>query len=120
MMDGDDLNKWFEEYHAKNPHVFMAFCKMAYEVRAEGHKRYGAKTIMERLRWESAVRHPGEVYKLSNDIKDRCSARYARKLIGLDPGFEGFFRLRKTLNAFKRLRLSEAHTEQIRKSRRVL
>lgn len=90
----DKLAAWFEKFHAKHPHVYRAFKEMALEIRAEGHARYGAKTIMERLRWESAVRYPGQSFKLDNRVKDRCTARYARLLIAEDPSFATFFELR--------------------------
>ena len=71
--------------------------------------RYGAKTIMERLRWEHEVRMPGQTFKLSNTIKDRCSARYARRLIIEDPSYEGFFELRDLTTEDERTKLSESH-----------
>lgn len=116
IMTGAELNEWFMNFHLKNPHIYRAFKRMAFEMRAEGHRRYGAKTIMERLRWESEVRHPGEKFKLSNTIKDRCSARYARKMIEEYPSFASFFQLKPTLDWFKRLKLSKAHTKQLKRS----
>lgn len=105
----DDLAKWFNDFHAANPHVYEAFRAMALEIKALGHKRYGAKTIMERLRWESTIRHPGQVFKLNNGIKDRCSARYARLLIAERPSFAKFFTVRPVTSAAQRARLSQAH-----------
>ena len=107
----DELASWFAEYHAENPHVYEAFKALAYEIRGEGHKRYGAKTILERIRWESAVRYRNSTlkFKLNNNIKDRCSARYARLLIAEDPVFQGFFEIRKTSTTQTRAKLSRAH-----------
>lgn len=116
IMTGEELDCWFAEFNGQNPHIYHAFCKMAVELLGQGHKRYGAKTIMERLRWESGVRHPGESFKLSNTIKDRCSARYARMLIKQDSRFVLFFQLKPMLDYFKRLKLSEAHAKQIKRS----
>lgn len=105
----DDLQAWFEAYHAANPHVYEAFCEMAREIRAQGHRRYGAKTIMERLRWESPARYPDKAFKLGNNVKDRCSARYARLLVSEDSSFASFFELRPVSTAEQRAKLSQAH-----------
>lgn len=106
----DDLSSWFEKYDRENPKVYQAFKALAQEKRAEGHPRYGAKTIMEILRWESSVRYKGDDFKLGNNIKDRCSARYARKLIREDPSFKGFFETRELSTPDVRERLSDAHS----------
>jgi hypothetical protein len=107
----DELQAWFEDYHRKNPHVYDAFKALAREIRDQGHRKYGAKTILERLRWESEVRYRGSglEFKLNNNIKDRCSARYARRLVAEDPSFEGFFEMRKTSTAATRAKLRAAH-----------
>lgn len=107
-VEEDPLWGWFIEFHEANPEIYKAFVAMAYEIRRQGHKRYGAKTIMERLRWETPVqrlrwetpvRHPGSEFKLNNDIKDRCTARYARLLIRDDPSFSTFFALSRLKRA---------------------
>ena len=107
--EDDSLDEWFSDHHNASPHVYEAFKAMAYEIRALGHERYGAKTIMERLRWESPVRYPGLEFKLSNTIKDRCSARYVRLLIVEDPSFRDFFAVRELSTPEQRARLSESH-----------
>jgi hypothetical protein len=109
--DEDELAAWFARWHALNPHVYEAFKLMAIDIRKEGHKRYGAKTILERLRWESDVRFQGSSldYRLNNNIKDRCSSRFARLLIAEDPTFAGFFELRSPSTEGTRRKLSEAH-----------
>jgi len=48
------LETLFEEYHAKNPQVFELFKKFSAQVREAGHKQFGAKAIMERIRSEVA------------------------------------------------------------------
>lgn len=64
--------------------------------RSQGHSRYGQKTIMERLRWESKVRTGrDDAYKISNTKKDKAGARYARMLISEDPSFDTFFETRQ-------------------------
>lgn len=90
----EPFGRWFEEFHAANPHVYAHFRALAYEIRNEGHTRYGSKTIMERLRWESPVRY-GNEFKMGNKEKDRATARYVRMLIEEDPSFEYFFETRR-------------------------
>jgi hypothetical protein len=91
----DKYGKYFEKFHAANPHVYAAFKDFAHMIRDEdGHKRYSQKTIMERLRWETEVRY-GKRYKMGNEPKDRCSSRYARLLIAEDPSFATFFEIRR-------------------------
>ncbi len=88
-----EVDHWFAEFHADHPDYYKAFVKLANEIKFEGHRRYGAQTIMERLRWESRVRDGSENYKLANPIKNRLAARFSRKLMSEDPRFRGFFRV---------------------------
>jgi len=112
--DDDVLDQWFQEFHASKPHVFKWFKQLACEIRAEGHRRYSAKTIMERMRWESPVKW-GQEYKMGNLDKDRASARYARLLIDEDPSFKDFFQTRELTTLAQRRRLREAHQELIQR-----
>ena len=113
----DDLQEWFDHYHKENPKVYAAFKHMAEEIRHQGHKRYGAKTIMERLRWESSVRYKGWDFKLSNKVKDRCSARYARMMIEEDSWYENFFEIRKLTTIAQREKLGAAHKAPIKSTK---
>ena len=66
--------------------LFKAF---ALEVFITGRRRYGAKGIVERMRWHAEV-ESGGTFKLNNND----TSRFARRLAEEDPRFEGFFRFR--------------------------
>ena len=104
----DELADWFRRFDEANPEVYEWFKEMARAIRDEGHERYGAKTIMERLRWETPVRF-GVEFKVGNRAKDRASARLARKLMNEDPSFQGFFETRGLTTASRRAALGESH-----------
>ncbi len=92
MARAETMQERFAAYHARHPDVFGLFRRFAAEARAAGRARFGARAIMERIRWHYAVvRHDGEPFK----INDSFTSRYARLLIEEDPGFAGFFELRR-------------------------
>ena len=65
--------KAFLEFTRKSPAIWGAFQRFAIEAAAAGRKYYGAKMIMERVRWETEVTKGGE-FKINNDY----TAYYAR------------------------------------------
>jgi len=82
----------FEEYHKNNPQVFDLFEKFAKKIRTIGYKNFGAKAIMERVRWEMIVSNTNnEPFKINNNY----TSRYVRLLEDKDNSFEGFFRKRQ-------------------------
>lgn len=86
------LHERFMRFHSENPDVYRLFRHFAHEARRAGMRRYSAKAIMERLRWELsiAVKKDGE-YKINNDYV----ARYARMLAQDEPkAFADFFEFR--------------------------
>ena len=85
------LDILFAEYHAKNPQVFELFKKFSRQVRDAGHKHFGAKAIMERIRWEAALQtNDPDGFKVNNNF----TSRYVRLLEKECPEFQGFFRKR--------------------------
>ena len=85
------LDQQFENYHNKNPKIYELFKRFAYEALMSGHHHFGAKAIMERVRWEVSVSTAGDPFKINNNY----TSRYARKLISDKPEFDGFFRTRQ-------------------------
>jgi len=79
--------KWWE-YHKKNPQVYELFEMYTFEVIRRGFKNYGAKGVMERIRWHTDIETTGERFKISNNH----TAYYARLFEHNHPQFEGFFR----------------------------
>lgn len=81
----------FRDYHRSRPWIFDAFYSFAREIKSTGRTRYGAKSIMERVRWEFEKDNPGEDFKVANSFV----AYYARLVECHDPSFEGFFEKRQ-------------------------
>ncbi len=82
----------FQAYHMRNPHIFAAFRDYAVQLYNSGIRRFGAKCIIEHLRFETAVRAHGDVFSLNNSY----TSFYARLLMNQDPNrFAGFFEVRK-------------------------
>jgi len=90
-MSAGNLDKKFEEYHAANPHVFDSFRKAAYKLKAAGREHFGAKCIMEYIRFQTAVSGADfDGFKINNNF----TSRYVRLLEHEDPEFIGFFQKR--------------------------
>jgi hypothetical protein len=80
----------FDEYHRANPQVYTAFRRLALRLLNQGVKHYGAKAIMEVVRFQTTVRGTGDAFKINNNY----TSRYARMLMAKDERFAGFFELR--------------------------
>ena len=89
----DPIQATFDKFHADHPDIYEMFKRFARQLRGAGRERYGAKSIMERIRWELATSSSGvdDGFKINNNF----TSRYARKLIVDDPTFESFFETRK-------------------------
>ena len=80
----------FEDFHKRNPNVWKYFVLYAREMKRNGRRRYGAKSIMERVRWHFDSEKPQEEFKVNNNY----TAMYARMLVAKDPAFKDFFEFR--------------------------
>lgn len=84
-----ELERKFRAYHARNPHIFTAFRKAANDLYGRGIPHYGAKAIMEVIRYHTLI--AGDAgFKIGNSY----TSRYARLLIDIDPRFDGWFETR--------------------------
>lgn len=88
---GDSIEQRFDRWVHDNPQVWELFVRFARELRASGLRRAGAKLIVERIRFEVAVKTVGDDFKLNNDF----TSRLARRLVLHDPSFDGFFEFRE-------------------------
>lgn len=84
----DNLKRNWWEFHKKNPHVWNLFEKYTFQAIEAGFKNYGAKGIMERIRWHEEIETTGCSFKISNNH----TAYYARYFHHLHPRYDGFFR----------------------------
>lgn len=89
-----EIDVKFDTYDRRNPKVYQLFKRFAYEALMTGHRHFGAKAIMERVRWETIINTTGDQFKVNNNY----TSRYVRKLITEKPEFEGFFRVHKLLS----------------------
>lgn len=85
------IERDFAEFDRQNPQVYRHFMIFALEAIRAGHKRIGAKAVMERVRWESAMQTIGSLYKVNNSYV----SYYARKFMADFPEHAAIFRTRK-------------------------
>jgi len=93
-MESKNLDQKFNEYHTQNPNVYDLFKRYSIQLKESGHKHYGAKTIMERIRWHIDVESKGDKFKINNNY----TSRYVRMLVAEIPAFAEFFRTRELLS----------------------
>lgn len=90
--DDRTIDEAFAEFHEAHPEVYEHFKTLANQLRSRGHKRYGAKGIVEVIRFHRATTGPDvNGFKINNNF----TSRYARMLIEEDPSFDGFFEMRR-------------------------
>lgn len=85
------LEKEFEVFHRDNPKVWEMFERFALATVSRGKHHYGAKAIMERVRWEMDFQTFGDSFKINNNH----IAFYARMFLRKHPSCAGFFATRK-------------------------
>lgn len=89
-----DSELWDEfcAYHQANPLIWKLFQRFAEEIRAK-RTRYGAKSLMERIRWEIDLATPAALeFKINNNY----TSLYARMLAHKFPDrFSDFFEFRE-------------------------
>jgi hypothetical protein len=77
----------FLEFDEANPQVWIAFKRFTFQAINTGRKRFGAKMVVERIRWDTLLTTTDERYKISNDY----TAFYARKFVSEFPQYKGLF-----------------------------
>lgn len=82
----------FKRFLENHPEVYQEFKRLAHQLLARGVERYGAKAIMEVIRYSCAISEQ-ETEQLR--IDNNWTSRLARKLMDEDERFNGFFETRK-------------------------
>lgn len=82
----------FVDYHRANPRIYELFKAYATQIRNKGIRHYGAKAIMERIRWHVEIDMKSGDFKINNNF----ASCYARLLISEDASFKAFFETRHT------------------------
>ena len=90
MTRTEQMREQCQRFHEENHRVWELFVKFSLQKMAEGFEHYGAKAVMERVRWETEAARPGGgEYKMNNN-HTRFYAERFNKIWR-----EGFFRSRR-------------------------
>ena len=93
LMDAPDkATLAFLDYHHKFPEVFSLFRDICVRLYKRGVRHYGARCVMEVVRYESTIRSEGQPWKINNNF----IPFYARLLMMQDQRFAQFFEIRES------------------------
>lgn len=84
----------FSRFLDVHPEIYAEFKRLAHHLLARGIRHYGAKAIMEVIRYRCAISGQGETIRIDNNY----TSMVARKLMDEDARFNGFFETRKMRN----------------------
>tara|TARA_B100000212_G_scaffold151870_2_gene114348 strand:+ start:3736 stop:4038 length:303 start_codon:yes stop_codon:yes gene_type:complete len=79
------------EWHRINPHVYDMFERFTFDLIRAGVEQSSAWLIVNRMRWETALKTKGEKFRISNDY----IALYARFFMIQNPEYQGFFKTKE-------------------------
>lgn len=85
------LEEKFQEFHAKNPHVYDNLVRLAEDLKARGHRKIGIQMLFEVIRWQSMLKTTDKDFKLNNNY----AAYYARLIMDRNVHLDGFFEIRE-------------------------
>ena len=89
----NDLEASFLIWAARNPGVVGLFFKFADLAWDSGRRPFGAKMIVERIRWEMATRKDShEDFKINNNYTAYLARMYVRR----NPERDSLFKFRET------------------------
>lgn len=88
------LGKKAYRFDRENPHVYELFVRFSRQALGRGHRRLGAKSIIERMRWEITIESTDLDFKINNNY----APYYSRKLMAEFPQFKDFFQTREAIN----------------------
>ena len=81
-----------EAFDKANPHVYQEFRRLAFMLYNRGHRRFGAKLIIEQMRWTWMMQtDDASGFKLNNTHV----AYFARKLMANEPELANVFETRE-------------------------
>jgi len=58
----------FKAFHAKNQHLYEAFCKVTNDAVRNGHTKFSANCAVQFMRWFTPARADGSRYKIPNFV----------------------------------------------------
>ncbi len=86
----EELRSGCNAFHRSHPEVWRLFVRFTFEKLDLGYRHFGAKAVMERVRWETAAGGSMPELKLNNNY----TAFYARRFARMYPEHADFFRTR--------------------------
>ena len=89
-------------FHRAHPEVMAEFCRLALNAIERGVEHWGAKGVMEVVRWKLEV-EGGQVFKINNNF----TAFYARGFERKYPEHKGFFEFREQTSARTTARIGD-------------
>jgi hypothetical protein len=81
------IDERFVVFHRTNPAVYDELVRLAREARALGFEQYSVKTLIEVVRWQSALETAGDPFKINNSY----ASRYARLIKSREADLADFF-----------------------------
>jgi hypothetical protein len=75
--------------------VAKEFERLALQAIASGRCRFSARTLVELVRWHTAIEQKGEPFKINNNLTPRLARWFLRK----HPEHAGFFEMREQRRA---------------------
>jgi hypothetical protein len=90
MTRHDEMRSDVRAFHKAHPEVYTLFVHFTEMKIGQGFEHYGAKAIMERVRWESEAGAGYQPFKINNNF----AAFYARAYENKFPHHKGFFHKR--------------------------
>jgi len=82
----------FLEFHHKNPEVYELFKRFTFQVVNSGRHGYGARSLIERIRWHTNIETTDPDFKINNNH----APHYARMFMLEFPKHDKFFTTRET------------------------
>ena len=95
----DEMQRQASEYHKKYPLVWRWFVRYTVQLIDKGFKHYGAKSIFERIRWETDI--PDVTGKSTFKINNNYTSFYARRFVKFYPEHKDFFLFREQISKSK-------------------
>lgn len=87
----ESLDIRFRNWLRANPHILDAFIHYALQLQRAGRRHFGAKAIVERLRWEYAIQSSASDFKFDNNM----TSRLARAAVARRPELATLFEFRE-------------------------
>ena len=85
------IQQKFTKFNRENPIVYRELVRLARVAKVQGLHQYGAKAMLEVLRFNFILKRQGLAFKINNNF----TSRYARLINQREPDLLNFFETRK-------------------------